>query len=176
MPSATLSCCVDAVVDGARETNPEINSGPFEFISFAMGDDQDGVDIMAVRELKGWMEITSLPHQPQYIWGALNLRGVIVTIIDLRCRFGQGLTGTTPLHIVIAVQIAGRLVGLIGDRVLDIVSVETNQTQPAPQVAQGRGWDCLSGIATVADGMIALIDPAHPLPTEFEGPSQQLNT
>src|SRR4026208_2494789 len=78
---------------------------PTEFISFAIGDDQYGVDIMAVREIKGWSEITHLPKQPEYVRGVLNLRGVIVPIVDLRCRFGQGLTEATPLHIVIIVQI-----------------------------------------------------------------------
>jgi len=75
-----------------------------KFVSFAIGDDQYGVDIMAVREIKEWSNITRLPKQPDYVRGVLNLRGVMVPIIDLRCRFGQGLTETTPLHIVVIVQ------------------------------------------------------------------------
>ena len=59
-----------------------------QFISFAIGDDQYGVDIMAVREIKGWSDITHLPKQPEYVRGVLNLRGAIVPIVDLRCRFG----------------------------------------------------------------------------------------
>ena len=66
---------------------------------------------MAVREIKGWSEITHLPKQPEYVRGVLNLRGAIVPIVDLRCRFAQGLTETTPLHIVIIVQVDGRQVG-----------------------------------------------------------------
>ena len=112
-----------------------------EFISFAIGDDQYGVDIMAVREIKGWADITHLPEQPEYVRGVLNLRGAIVPIVDLRCRFGQGPTETTPLHIVIIVQIGGRQVGLIGDRVLDIVSVDAVQIQPVPRTAQGAASD-----------------------------------
>src|SRR5262245_60658162 len=77
---------------------------PTQFISFAIGEDQYGVDIMAVREIKGWSEITHLPRQPDYVRGVLNLRGAIVPIVDLRCRFGQGLTEATPFHIVIIVQ------------------------------------------------------------------------
>lgn len=91
-----------------------------QFISFAIGDDQYGVDIMAVREIKEWTEITHLPKQPEYVRGVLNLRGVIVPIIDLRCRFGQGLTEATPLHVIIIVQIEHQLVGLLADRVSDI--------------------------------------------------------
>jgi purine-binding chemotaxis protein CheW len=90
--------------------------------------------------------------------GVLNLRGVIVPIIDLRCRFGQGLTETTPLHIMIIVQIKGRQVGFLADRVLDIVSFETDKIQPVPQVEADGGADFLSGLVTIGDEMIALID------------------
>jgi len=129
-----------------------------QFISFGIGDDQYGVDIMAVREIKGWSNVTHLPKQPEYVRGVLNLRGVIVPIVDLRCRFGQGLTETTPLHIMIIVQIDGRQVGLIGDRVLDIVEIEASQIQPVPRTAQSTTADFLSGLVTHENAMIALID------------------
>ena len=129
-----------------------------QFISFAIGDDQYGVDIMAVREIKGWADITHLPKQPEYVRGVLNLRGAIVPIVDLRCRFGQGLTETTPLHIVIIVQIGGRQIGLIGDRVLDIVSVDAAQIQKVPRTGHGETTDFLSGLVTHDNVMIALID------------------
>jgi purine-binding chemotaxis protein CheW len=129
-----------------------------EFISFAIGDEQYGIDIMAVREIREWADVTHLPKQPDYVRGVLNLRGVIVPIIDLRCRFGQGLTETTPLHIMIIVQIKGRQVGFLADRVLDIVSFETDKIQPVPQVEADSGADFLSGLVTIGDEMIALID------------------
>jgi purine-binding chemotaxis protein CheW len=129
-----------------------------QLISFAIGDDQYGVDIMAVREIKGWTDITHLPRQPDYVRGVLNLRGIIVPIIDLRCRFGQGLTQATPLHIVIIVQIAAKPVGLLADRVLDIVSLDDIQVQPIPKVVQGARLEFLSGLVTVGSTMIALID------------------
>ena len=129
-----------------------------QFISFAIGNDQYGVDIMAVREIKGWSDITHLPKQPEYVRGVLNLRGAIVPIVDLRCRFGQGLTEATPLHIVIIVQIGGRQVGLIGDRVLDIVPVEASQIKPVPRIANSSRVNFLSGLVTTDSGMIALID------------------
>jgi purine-binding chemotaxis protein CheW len=136
-----------------------------QLISFAIGDDQYGVDIMAVREIKGWTEITHLPKQPDYVRGVLNLRGVIVPIIDLRCRFGQGLTQATPLHIAIIVQIAEKPVGLLADRVLDIVSLDDIQIQPVPKVVQGARQDFLSGLVTIGNTMIALIDLQNLLST-----------
>ena len=133
-------------------------AGLNQFISFALGEDQYGVDIMAVREIKGWSQICALPGQPDYMRGVLNLRGVMVPIVDLRCRFGQGMTEATPLHIVIVVQIDGRQVGLLGDRVLDIVNVEPAKVQPVPRIAAAARVDFLSGLVTVESGMIALID------------------
>jgi purine-binding chemotaxis protein CheW len=129
-----------------------------EFISFAIGDDQYGVDIMAVREIKEWSNVTHLPKQPDYVRGVLNLRGVMVPIIDLRCRFGQGLTESTPMHIVIIVQIEGRQVGLLADRVLDIVSFEASKIQAVPKIAAASRTGFLSGLVTIEDAMIALID------------------
>lgn len=152
---------------GAAEAADAANAAAqTQFISFAIGDDQYGVDIMAVREIKGWSDITHLPKQPEYVRGVLNLRGAIVPIVDLRCRFGQTLTETTPLHIVIIVQIDGRQVGLIGDRVLDIVSVDAAQIQKVPRTGDGPQADFLSGIVSHDNVMIALIDLPHLLPAQ----------
>jgi purine-binding chemotaxis protein CheW len=144
-------------------------AGATQFISFAIGADQYGVDIMSVREIKGWSDITHLPKQPDHVRGVLNLRGVMVPIIDLRCRFGQGLTEATPLHIVIIVQITTRLVGLLADRVLDIVSCEAADIKPVPRLAQASRIDFLSGLATIDDAMIALIDLPSLLSRQEEG-------
>jgi purine-binding chemotaxis protein CheW len=137
------------------------NADVSQFISFAIDNDQYGVDIMAVREIKGWSQITRLPRQPDYMRGVLNLRGIMVPIIDLRCRFGQGMTEATPLHVVIVVQIGANHVGLLADRVLDIVGCNTSQVQPVPRVAQASRVDFLSGLVTIESGMIALIDLSH---------------
>lgn len=143
-------------------------SGLIEFISFSIGNDQYGVAIMSVREIKGWSGVTHLPKQPDYVRGVLNLRGVMVPIIDLRCRFGQGLTEATPMHVVIIVQIEDRLVGLLADRVLDIVSYEGSKIQPVPRMnGQGEGF-FLSGLITIDDAMIALIDLEHLLNANIE--------
>jgi purine-binding chemotaxis protein CheW len=162
MSEQVLSAAVEArqPIPGDLTIPSEPNGAttPNQLISFAIGDDQYGVDIMAVREIKGWTAITSLPKQPEYVRGVLNLRGVIVPIVDLRCRFGQGLTEATPMHIVIIVQIASKPVGLLADRVLDIVSLDASQVKPVPRVAQAQRLNFLCGLATTEGAMIALID------------------
>jgi purine-binding chemotaxis protein CheW len=82
----------------------------------------------------------------------------MVPIIDLRCRFGQGLTEATPLHVVIIVQVEDRPVGLLADRVLDIVAAEGGAIQPVPEIAQTAGARFLSGLMTIEGAMIALIN------------------
>jgi purine-binding chemotaxis protein CheW len=82
----------------------------------------------------------------------------MVPIIDLRCRLGGGITDATALHVVIIVQVQDRQVGLLADRVLDIVAFEASLAQPVPRVASGAGSDCLSGLVNAEAGMIALMD------------------
>jgi purine-binding chemotaxis protein CheW len=139
-----------------------------QFISFAIGAEQYGVDIMAVRDIKGWSSITRLPKQPEYVRGVLNLRGAMVPIIDLRCRFGQGVTDATPAHIFIVVQIDSKTVGLLADRVLDIISVNASEIQPVPRISHGAQADFLSGLVTVDGALIALIDLKHLLSSDDE--------
>jgi purine-binding chemotaxis protein CheW len=145
-----------------------------EFVSFAIGDHQYGVDIMAVREIKEWSNVTQLPKQPEYVRGVLNLRGVVMPIIDLRCRFGQGLTEATPTSIIIIVQIGERQVGLLADRVLDIVSFERGKIQPVPRTTQGASADFLSGLVTDDETMIALIDLRNLLATPNDNMAEGL--
>jgi purine-binding chemotaxis protein CheW len=138
-----------------------------EFISFAVGDEQYGVNIMAVREIKDWSAITQLPNQPDYVRGVLNLRGVIVPIIDLRRRFGNGLTDATPMHVIIVIQIEGETVGLLADRVLDIIAVDQTHVQPVPKVSQDARTGFLSGLVAIDKTMTALIDLKALLPSQI---------
>ena len=171
LSAASLPVDGSAIASAAlvQEDETPVGPTPAQLISFAIGDDQYGVDIMAVREIKGWTAITHLPRQPDYVRGVLNLRGVIVPIIDLRCRFGQGMTEATPLHIVIIVQVASKLVGLLADRVLDIVSLDGLQIQPVPRVVQSSRVEFLAGLVTLDGAMIALIDLPHLLSMPANG-------
>ena len=143
---------------GRDDGNVRVAALTTEFISFAVADEQYGVDIMAVREIKDWSAITQLPNQPDYMRGVLNLRGVIVPIIDLRCRFGNGLTDATPMHVIIVIQIDGETVGLLADQVLDIIAVDPSQIQPVPKVSHDARTGFLSGLVAIEKTMIALIE------------------
>ena len=170
MNQSTLSADADVSRHNGTAGTPAdgATAGVAEFISFAIDDDQYGVDIMAVREIKEWSNVTHLPKQPEYVRGVLNLRGVMVPIVDLRCRFGQGLTDVTPMHIIIVVQVGAKAVGVLADRVLDIVSVNASHIQPVPQVSSYSRANFLAGLVTVANAMITLIDLKYILSTQSE--------
>jgi len=157
MNSTIDSAAAPSIVPGSSSGH-HAGAASTEFISFAIGDEQYGVDIMAVREIKGWSGVTQLPSQPDYMRGVLNLRGVMVPIIDLRCRFGQGVTDATPMHVVIVVQVDSKTIGLLADQVLDIISVEGSRIQPVPQVSRTFQANFLSGLVTIENTMIALIN------------------
>ena len=159
--SLTLAPKSFSAADGAA-------AGAAQFISFAIGGDHYGIAIMAVREIIDWTAIRHLPHQPDYMRGICSLRGAFIPIIDLRCRFGQGLTEATPRHVFIIVQIGRQQVGLLADSVSDIVSVAAADIKPVPEAAQMAGLGFLSGLATIDDATVGLIDLDSILETAAE--------
>lgn len=141
-----------------RSQDKELESGEVvQFVSFTVGESEYCVDIMSVREIKGWADVTTLPNTPEYVRGVLNLRGVIVPIFDLRCRFHQGLTDASPLHVVIIVAVGDRVMGLLVDTVSDIITVNTDDILPAPTLEKKVEERFLEGLITVQKRMVALL-------------------
>lgn len=134
-----------------------VGEGTRQFISFNIGEEGYAVDIMAVREIKGWTETTPLPNQPDYIRGVMNLRGIIVPVYDLRCRFGMGLTEASGAHAVIIVAARERMAGLLVDAVSDILTVESSQICPVPEPECGQSAGFLAGIIPVNDTMVVML-------------------
>ena len=130
---------------------------PRQFITFAIGAEEYGVDIMAVREIKGWTETTTLPQSPPHVRGVINLRGVIVPIYDLRARFGMGSTEPTRSHVVIIVAVRARVVGLLVDAVSDILTVEPSAVRPVPELDRRSEDAFLSGLVALNERMVTLI-------------------
>lgn len=143
--------------DGADDQ--EVESGKLvQFVSFKVDDSEYGVDIMAVREIQGWVSVTTLPNTPDHVRGVLNLRGIIVPIFDLRCRFGNGLTDASPLHVVIIIAVGDRIMGLLVDAVSDILTVNTEEILPVPEIEARSDQRFLSGLITVNERMVATLE------------------
>jgi purine-binding chemotaxis protein CheW len=151
---------MDLTLTGSTRTsqrsggNTEPNN---QFITFTLGDAEYGVDIMAVREIKGWTQTTSIPNAPRFIHGVINLRGIIVPIMDLRARFGMELTTPTRLHVVIIINIGARTTGLLVDAVSDIISVPPDAIRPIPDMGADAGERVLTGLVAMEDRMVALV-------------------
>jgi purine-binding chemotaxis protein CheW len=128
-----------------------------QFITFTVGAEEFGVDIMAVKEIRGWGETTPLPNAPPYVRGVINLRGSIVPIYDLRTRFGQGVTETTRTHVVIIVTVGSRIAGLLVDGVSDILSVGGGEIAPVPDLDAHADTAFLAGLVALEGRMVTII-------------------
>jgi purine-binding chemotaxis protein CheW len=134
---------------GAQQAGAD---NPRQFITFTLDAQEYGVDIMQVREIKGWTETTALPQAPSYVRGVINLRGIIVPILDLRARFGMGTTIPSRMHVVIIVITDTRTTGLLVDAVSDIITVEPGTIRAVPRM------DDLPVEESFLDGLVALDD------------------
>lgn len=131
-----------------------------QFITFTLGAEEYGIDIMVVREIKGWTDTTMIPNAPAHVRGVINLRGVIVPIFDLRARFGVGLTVPTSMHVVIIVAAASRTVGLLVDTVSDIISVDPKAIRPIPEMGLPSEDQFLEGLVAMENRMVTLVSLA----------------
>ena len=128
-----------------------------QFVSFTVGAEEYAVDIMQVREIKGWTDVTVLPNQPSHMRGVLNLRGLIVPIVDLRARFGAARTEATPMHVVVIVAIGERIVGVLVDKVSDILTVAVSEIREVPDMDGRHDQEFLRGLVTAHDRLVAIL-------------------
>lgn len=128
-----------------------------QFITFTVMGREYGIDIMSIREIKGWTETTSLPNSPSYMRGVINLRGTIVPIMDLRARFSMGATQASKNHVVMIVNVSDRLMGILVDSVSDILTVNSEEIRPVPEIDGSHHGDIISGLVSLEDRMVALL-------------------
>lgn len=128
-----------------------------QLITFQIGEQYLGVDIMAIREIRAWSPSTLLPHVPDYVRGVINLRGNVLPVIDLAARLGWGLTEPTGRHVIIVVRIAEQLHGLIVDAVNDIVTVNEDAMQAPPSLSTDSASAFLKGLVAVEDRMVMVL-------------------
>ncbi|KQR88095.1 chemotaxis protein CheW [Sphingomonas sp. Leaf343] len=128
-----------------------------QLITFQLGDQVLGVDIMAIREIRAWSPATPLPNVPAHVRGVVNLRGVVLPVLDLRCRLGWGTTDPSARHVIIVVRIGEQLQGIIVDAVNDIVTVAAEDMQPLPEMGDADASRFLEGLATIDQRMILVL-------------------
>jgi purine-binding chemotaxis protein CheW len=128
-----------------------------ELISFRIGEQEFCVDIMVVREIRGWTPATPLPRAPSYLCGVINLRGAVLPIVDLAARLGFDATDPTQRHVIIVAQIGRQVVGMLVDAVSDILTVSDEIVQPPPDVASEMVRNFVTGWLAIDGRMISLI-------------------
>ena len=147
----------------------DLSVGVDQYLTFIMADEEYGIDILRVQEIKGWDSVTALPNTPKYVKGVINLRGTIVPIIDLRQRFGLETVPYGPTTVVIMLKVMGekgqRIMGIVVDAVSEVYNVTTNDLKAAPDFGGAVDADVVRGLATVEKKMIILLDIDHLLNT-----------
>lgn len=139
-----------------------------ELTSFWTGEQEYCVDIMSVREIRGWSAATPLPQSPNYMRGVINLRGAVLSIMDLAERLDLPPTQPSERSVIIVVQVGERLVGLLVDAVSDILSITPDQIQPTPDVGCDQSKAFIRGLITIDDRMVSEIAVERLLP-DLEG-------
>ena len=131
---------------------------PREFIAFRVGAQEFCIDIMSVREIRGWTPATALPHAPSYVRGVINLRGSVLPVVDLAERLGFPPTDASARQVIIVVQVGAQIVGLLVDAVSDILTLTTETIQPTPEVASAYVKFFVRGMLAIDGRMIGVIE------------------
>ncbi|NYT71458.1 chemotaxis protein CheW [Halomonas sp. QX-2] len=129
-----------------------------EFLVFSLGDEEYAIDILKVQEIRGYENVTRIANAPEFIKGVTNLRGVIVPIVDLRIKFHFDKVEYGGQTVVIVVNVADRVVGIVVDGVSDVMTLTPDQIKPAPEFGVTLSSDFLSGLGSLDDRMLVLVD------------------
>ena len=146
--------------------NPSRSSGAMsgksldthEFLAFTLGQEEYGIDILKVQEIRGYESVTRIANSPEYIKGVVNLRGTIVPIVDMRIKFNLGIPTYDQFTVVIILNIGTHVMGMVVDSVSDVTTLTQEQIRPAPEMGSIFETNYLIGLGTLDDRMLILVD------------------
>lgn len=139
------------------EPTAENRSQTRQVITFIANGQEFASGIMAIREIRGWTDTTPLPHVPDYVRGVINLRGMVLPVLDLKARLGLGRTEASPKHVIIVVHSGQRMTGILVEAVSDILTLAESDIQPPPDVMGVDGSHYIDGIAALDGRMVTLL-------------------
>jgi len=143
---------------GAARGAADKDEASREFLSFRLGAEEYGIEILKVQEIRGWEQPTSIANTPPFIKGVINLRGIIVPIVDLRIKFNLGEATYSELTVVIILSVANRVVGAVVDAVSDVLTLTAQQIKPAPEFGGTLETRYITGLGTLDERMLILLD------------------
>jgi purine-binding chemotaxis protein CheW len=129
-----------------------------EFLTFTLGKEEYGIDILKVQEIRGYDAVTAIANMPEFIKGVINLRGTIVPIVDLRIKFNLSAVQYDQFTVVIILNLTGRIVGIVVDSVSDVLTLEPEQIRAAPEISASLDTRYIVGLGTVGERMLILVD------------------
>ena len=129
-----------------------------EFLTFTLGQEEYGIDILKVQEIRGYDAVTHIANTPEFIKGIINLRGIIVPIVDMRIKFKLGAPVYDQFTVVIILNVANRVVGMVVDGVSDVITLPPSQIQPPPEFGAAMDTQYIVGLGTLEERMIILVD------------------
>ncbi len=129
-----------------------------EYLTFTLGKEEYGIEILKVQEIRSYEQVTTIANAPAFIKGVVNLRGTIVPIVDMRIKFNLGSADYTEFTVVIILNVAGRVVGMVVDSVSDVIALSAEQIRPAPDFSSALDVEYITGLGTVDKRMLILMD------------------
>ncbi len=129
-----------------------------EYLTFTLGPEEYAIDILKVQEIRGYEDPTTIANAPNFLKGVINLRGTIVPIVDMRIKFNVGKADYTPFTVVIILNIASRVVGIVVDSVSDVTMLRSDQIRPAPEFAATVDTKYINGLGTLGERMLIVVD------------------
>lgn len=129
-----------------------------EFLAFTLGKEEYGIDILKVQEIRGYEAVTRIANAPVFVKGVINLRGIIVPVVDMRIKFNLGTPTYDQFTVVIILNINSRIVGMVVDSVSDVTTLLAEQIKPPPDMDTTFNSDYLIGLGTIDERMLILVD------------------
>lgn len=148
---------MEAMTHGGNSTG-EGETVVSEFLTFTLGSEEYAIDILKVQEIRGYEAPTLIANAPPFIKGVINLRGIIVPIVDLRIKFNLGKIEYTPFTVVIILNIAGRVIGVVVDSVSDVISLNPSEIRQAPDFSGNFDTKYILGLASIETRMLIVTD------------------
>ncbi len=142
----------------AQDRGAATAEAPREFLTFTLGSEEYGVDILKVQEIRGYDTVTRIPDTPAFIKGVINLRGTIVPVVDMRLKFRLEQADYNVFTVMIILNVAQRVVGMVVDGVSDVLQLSAEQICPAPELGGAVGSRFVTGIGTLDARMLILVD------------------
>lgn len=155
------------------DTNDTARLADHEYLTFTLASEEYGVDILKVQEIRGYDHVTRLPGAPEFVKGAINLRGLIVPVVDMRLKFRLSKATYDETTVMIVLNVSGRTIGIVVDGVSDVLRLSADQIRPTPEIGSAIDRKFITGLGVIDERMLILLDIERLMTSEEMGLVEQ---